>query len=113
MVDELGEVDVFRIFGAPHPHVAANELDFWSTAYFQIGIDRRTKVLRIIQRHVVADDVEEELRDREAVELRAAADRKLSTPERAVELFNLRLVRIKQHNSLKIRQRDSLIAQIN
>jgi|GEM_PF-4021601 len=94
-------------------HVAANELNLRSTAYFQIRIDCRAKVLRITQRHVGTVDIEKELREREAIELRASADRKVAAAERARELFNLRLVRIEQHYSLKIRQRNSLIAEID
>ena len=113
LINELGEIYVFGIFGAADPHVAANELNLGSAAHFQIRIDGRAKVLRIAQRHVVAVNIKKELRDREAVELRAAADRKVATAERAGELFNLRLVRVEQDYSLKIRQRNSLIAEID
>src|SRR5260370_19247772 len=70
-IDQLGEVDVFRVFGAAHKDVAGNELTVQVTAQVQSRVNRGTKILRIIQRHVVAANVESESTARRASDQRS------------------------------------------
>ena len=63
LIDQVGQLDVFGVFGPMHLNVAADELDFRISAQLKIGSNRRAKILRIIERHLVAVNVEEELRD--------------------------------------------------
>ena len=44
-------------------NIAANELDFRIAAQLKIGSNRRAKILRIIERYLIAVKVEEKLRD--------------------------------------------------
>src|SRR5713226_6450919 len=79
----------------------------------QIGINRRTKVLRIIQGHIYAVNIKNEPAARRPGDQRSARSGYFSVSESAVELFDLRLVGIENDRSIQIRQRDALVANQN
>ena len=92
-------------------NVAADELNFLVAAKFQIGSDRRTKVLRIIKRDFVSVNVEEKLRDGKARNLSAAGGGYLPSAESPLQLLDLRQLGIEKDCAFQVCQRKSLIAQ--
>src|SRR5882672_1339819 len=59
-IDQLFELDVLVVFGTTHIDVAGDELAVKVSAQVEVGIDSRTKILRIIQRHIGAVNVQYE-----------------------------------------------------
>src|SRR5206468_1879742 len=105
LINQFGKFDVLGVFRSSHSHVATDKLHLPRAAHFQVRIKRRTKVLRVIHGHAGAVDVEEELRNVEAIELRAAGNGELPTPDSAFERFiNLRLMGIEDDAAVKIRK---------
>src|SRR5438132_10563651 len=111
LIDQLSEIDVLGVLGAPHMDVPADELNVLRSPQFDIGIDGGAKIFRITQGHVGAVDVKEKLRNREARELRAAGGGDFAGAEPGLESLNLRLGGIEDQRGVEIRQRDALVAE--
>src|SRR5258706_8413482 len=111
LVNQFGQNDVVSVFGAQHLHVTTDKLSLLVTTQLQIGVDSRTKVLRIIERDFLALNIEQKLRNGKARELSAARCGYLSAAQGARQLFNLRLARIKEDCAGEICQLDALVAE--
>src|SRR2546430_3931790 len=96
-----------------HLHVAADELSLLIAAQFQISVDGRTEVLRIVERHLLAMNIEEELRDGKSRELSAASRAYVATAQRSFQAFNLRLTGIKKNDAVEICQLNALVSEQN
>ena len=108
-IDQIGQFNIFRVFGAAQVDRAANQLRLQIALHDEVCIGGRTEVLRERHGDLFAVHVQLKLSEREARERRAAGDGNLAAAEPPRERINLCAVGRKTHIAVDLRDSQALV----